>query len=101
MIIIYTVFSSKKEAQKIIGSLIDSRLIACGNCWPIESCYIWQGKKEKAREFAGFLKTTKKNYKKVEKFILQRHSYSVPCIVRLAPQSVNRSYLSYLSQNLK
>ena len=100
MIIIYTVFSSKKEAQKIVGALIDSRLIACGNCWPIESCYIWQGKKERAPEVAGFLKTAKKNYNKVERFILKNHSYSVPCIVRIAARG-NTSYLFYLSNSLK
>ena len=92
MTIVYTVFSNKREAQKIINTLIKDKLIACANFWPIESHYVWKGKKEEAREYACFIKTLKKNYKKVEKFILKNHSYDTPCILEIG---IKKSYAGY------
>lgn len=101
MIIVYTLFADKKEAEKIGRRLLENKLAACVNIWPVESCYWWGGKIAKAKEYACFIKTSKKNFSRVEKFIKKHHSYQVPCIVEIRPSSINKSYLSYLSQNIK
>lgn len=101
MIIIYTIFSNKKEATRIGRLLLENKLAACVNVWPVESNYWWQDKIAKAKEQACFIKTSKKNFSRVEKFIKKHHSYRVPCIVEIRPASTNKSYSSYLSHFLE
>ncbi len=99
MIFVYSVFSSKKEAVKITEALIKAKLAACVNLWSIDSIYRWQGKIEKAKECAAMIKTSKKNFKAMERFILQNHSYKVPCIIEIPSGRVNRSFEDYICQS--
>ncbi|MFH1359075.1 MAG: divalent cation tolerance protein CutA [archaeon] len=62
MILIYVTNPSKQEAEKVINHLIDKKLIACGNIFPITSCYLWKGEKENSNEFVCLLKTKNENW---------------------------------------
>lgn len=95
-IIIYATFPDFKTAQKIIDMLIKTELIACGNIFKIFSIYKWQGKIEKSPEYGVFIKTTKKNYKKVEEYIKNNHPYEVPEIISWAIDRGLKSYLTWL-----
>ena len=99
MIFIYSTFPNKKEAKRIGENLIKKKLAACINIFPIESIYFWQKRIVKDKEFAAIIKTKKKNFKKIEKFILENHPYEVPCILQIEIKKANKKYLKWLNKN--
>lgn len=101
MTFIYTTFPNKKEAEKIGEGLVKARLAACVNIWPIHSVYRWQGKIEKAREYAGLIKTGKKHFKAVEQFIRRHHGYEAPCIVALPITISTKEYNQWVINSVK
>jgi periplasmic divalent cation tolerance protein len=101
MIFIYSTFSNKEEADKIAEELIRQKLAACVNILPIDSLYFENGKIEKSKEVAAIIKTRKINFKRVEKFISEKHSYKIPCIVGIPIRKVNKKYFQWLKEILK
>jgi len=67
-------------------------LAVCVNILPIDSVYFWEGKFKKLKEAAVIIKTRKINFKRVKKFILQNHSYKIPCIVGISVRKSNKKY---------
>lgn len=101
MILIYSIFPNKEEAEKIAEELISRKLAACVNIFPINSVYFNEGKIEKSEEAAAFIKTRKVNFKKVEKFISKNHSYKIPCVIGISARKVNKKYFHWLKEALK
>ena len=100
MIFIYSTFPNKKEVKEIGEGLVKNKLVACVNIFPIESIYLWRNKIIKDKEFAAIIKTKKENFEKVEKFILENHSYDTPCIIEIPLGRITKKYLSWLGKNL-
>ena len=100
MIFIYSTFPNRKEAKRTGESLVKKKLAGCVNIFPIESVYAWKGKIAKGRETAVIIKTEKKNFKKIENFILKNHSYDTPCIIEIPLSRITKKYLSWLKNNL-
>ena len=100
MIFIYSTFSSKKEAKEIGKRLVRKKLAGCVNIFPIDSIYSWQRKIVRDKEFAAIIKTKKENFKKVEKFIQDHHSYDTPCILEISTGHVTKKYLKWLRKSI-
>ena len=82
-IIIYVTHESKKEADRINKYLLDRKLIACTNIFPIKSAYWWNGKVENSDEFVSILKTRIENWKAVRDEVEKIHPYDTPCIMKI------------------
>jgi periplasmic divalent cation tolerance protein len=95
MILVYITNPDKKTAQRVGKYLVEKRLCACVNIFPIESYYWWQGKIEKAKEWAVIAKTLEKNYDKIKKEIKRIHPYTVPCLLKINAEA-NKEYLNWL-----
>lgn len=80
MIVVYFTASTEKEAKKISEKLIEKKLAACANYFPIQSIYWWKGKVQKGKEVAVLLKTEEKNFEKIVKRIRELHSYDLPIV---------------------
>ena len=72
-----------KEAEKISRHLLEKRLIACSNMFPIKSMYWWNGKIVNGNEVVIIAKTNEKKFSKIEEEVKKLHSYKVPCISRI------------------
>jgi periplasmic divalent cation tolerance protein len=73
----------KKEAKKIVNTLLEKKLIACANITPCESIYWWEGKIETAHEYMVSAKTLNQKADKAINLISKIHSYEAPvCIVK-------------------
>lgn len=83
MILIYATCKNKQEAKTIARHLLEKKLIACANIFPIESLYLWKGKLEEAKENVLLLKTKNNNFKKIKKEIKKIHSYEIPVIIKI------------------
>lgn len=80
IVTLYVTFPDRKAAQRICRTLVEERLAACANIFPVGSVYRWKRKVEVASEVAAFLKTTRVLTKKVQRRIVELHPYEIPCI---------------------
>ena len=87
MVLIYITCKDKKEAKKISKYLLEKKLIACSNMFPIESMYWWKGKIEEANEVVILAKTLEKNYEKIKEEVKKIHSYEVPAILMIKAEA--------------
>jgi len=99
-IFVYVTVPNRKVAEKISSHLLEKRLVACLNAFPVRSMYRWKGKIEKASEIVLVLKTIEKNYSKVKKEIEKLHPYSVPCIAKIKVE-INSVYGKWIVSELK
>ena len=83
-IFIYITTKDEQEAQKISKHLLEKKLIACANFFPIKSMYSWKGKIQNENEFVLIVKTHDENYKKIEQEVKKIHSYKIPCITKIS-----------------
>lgn len=97
--IVYITASNMDEAKNIARVLVEEKLAACVNMFPITSVYNWNGIQED-NEIAMIVKTTSKNIKDLENRIKEIHSYEVPCLIY---QSINGSkeFLDWIKSNTK
>lgn len=100
-IMITTTFDNKDEANKIIDLLLNERLVSCCQLSNITSSYHWKGKIEKAEEYLLQMKSKKELYKKVEKMILDNHSYEIPQIVAYDIVDGYKGYLDWIKEETK
>ena len=80
MFSVYVTCKDKKEARKIAQALLQKKLIACANIFPVESYFLWHGKLDEASEVALLAKTTERKIDAIRELITHLHSYEVPVI---------------------
>ena len=99
MELIYIPCSSEQEAEKIAQQLLEKKLIACANIFPIRSMYWWEGKIAKENEVVLLCKTEKR-YEEVKRVVEEMHSYSIPCILKI-DSSVNSKYADWIHSSIR
>lgn len=95
IITLYVTHKNQEEADKVVNFLLEKRLIACANFFPVNSVYQWEGKIEHQTEVVSFLKTKEENFEIVRDEILKIHSYETPCILKINAE-VNESYGAWI-----
>jgi periplasmic divalent cation tolerance protein len=93
---------SEKEAVKIKGLLLDSRLAACVNIIKrVDSFFRWQGKMEDVSEVVLLAKTTRRKFKEIVRRVTEVHPYDVPEIIAVPIIDGNKPYLDWIDDSLK
>lgn len=99
-VFIYITNPTRAEARRVAHHLFKTKLIACANIYgPTESIYPWKGKMADEKEWVLIAKTLGKNFEKVRREVEKIHSYSVPCIVKIAVSS-NARYFKWLKKEM-
>lgn len=98
---IYITAKNEEEARKIGSSLVEEKLVACVNYFPISSIYRWKGKIEKAQETALIAKTRAELVDSVIARVKELHSYDVPCVVSWIIEKGNQNYLNWIEESTK
>ena len=98
--IIYTTHETQANAQNMADALLQKRLIACANIFPITSAYWWQNIVEKDGEFVAIFKTTNEKWPAASAEIERLHPYDVPCIMRLEVEA-NAAYEAWIAAEVK
>jgi periplasmic divalent cation tolerance protein len=96
----YITNPSKEEAKRIAKHLLDKRIIACANIFPIESMYWWDGKITEGSEYVLIAKTSTANSQALEDAVKSIHPYKVPCIIKL-PASANNLFSEWLKGEVR
>ena len=94
--LVMTTCGEKPEAETIAMRLVEERLAACVQMFPIESIYRWEGAVQHAQEWMLFCKIQAIDYAKVEAAIRAAHSYSNPEIVKIGIEHGAQAYLSWI-----
>jgi periplasmic divalent cation tolerance protein len=90
------VTAPEADADRIVGTLVEERLVACGNVLPGgRSTYVWKGMLCKDSEAVIFMETTAAALDETTTRLRALHPYEVPKIVVLAPSGVNDDYLAW------
>lgn len=95
---LYVTHESDLEAEKIIAVLLEKKLIACANVFPIQSYYSWKNKVKKETEVVSLLKTRPENLEKCIRIIKDIHPYETPCILQYQVEA-NEEYYHWLRQS--
>ncbi len=96
--IIYITAGNIDEAKNIGRRLVEERLAACVNIFPITSIYRWKENIEEANEFVILAKTRSEKVKDIEKRVKQLHSYEVPCVISFKINSGSEDYLNWIME---
>ena len=98
-ITVYTTAPDEKSAEEIAKQVVEAKLAACCNFWPVRTIYSWEGKMKDDTEHVIFIKTTKKKFKDLEKYIVKNHPYSMPAIVSLPWDDSHEPYKNRVEEN--
>lgn len=83
--LVYMTFPSREAALPVARHLVEAKLAACANLLsPMTSVYRWDGRIAEESEVVVIAKTSEDRMPLLRAAVLERHPYSVPCIVALA-----------------
>jgi periplasmic divalent cation tolerance protein len=96
---IYITHPSKEKAIEISDFLIQKKLIACANIYPINSVYRWQGVVQREDEWVSLVKTKEHLFDEIVKTVELLHPYEIPCIMK-TEHSANKDYEDWINNQL-
>jgi periplasmic divalent cation tolerance protein len=97
MHLIYITFPKKEEAIKIAQTLLQEKLIACGNIYEgITSIYEYEGKIEQNEEVTLICKTSDSSLDKAMERVKALHSYDCPCIISIKIEKGNKDFVKWV-----
>lgn len=95
MLLFYVTHPDEATAQRIADKLLQQKLIACANIFPITSAYWWQNAIQKEGEWVSLLKTQPQLADAVEQAVRAAHPYQTPCLLRMEVQA-NADYEDWI-----
>ncbi len=97
-----TTLDSREAADRLAALLVEARLAACAQVTgPVASTYRWQGRTERAVEWACTLKTTLARLPVLEARIRAEHPYQVPEIVAVPIVAGDPAYLAWIEDGVR
>ena len=91
----YSPCPNHEEAVRLAKVLLERKLIACANIFPITSVYEWEGKVVEDGEVVLIAKTSREGFPVLRQALEELHPYDVPCILELSGDA-NDSYTQWL-----
>ena len=99
--IVLTTCQDKQSAKQLLHSLLELKLVACGNIVSeVTSMYWWKGQIEESAEALVIIKTDAKHVSELEQKLHQIHGYEVPEFVVIDPKHVSAKYLAWINSSL-
>ena len=96
-IVVLTTLATPEEAVTLVQTLLERRLIACGNILPgVRSLYRWEGKVADEREVIVLMKTKAARLEALELAFGELHPYKVPELLALPVSAGLHKYLEWI-----
>lgn len=92
IVLLYVTHESEDKAKELALNLLNQKLVACANLWPMKSLYVWNDSLNQDNEVVLILKTTPDMWEKARDEVLRLHSYETPCVMRLDAQANTAFY---------
>jgi periplasmic divalent cation tolerance protein len=88
---------SPGEAEALLDSLLEERLVGCGNILPaVRSHYWWEGRVHRDEESLLLMETADELVPRLLERIPQLHSYEVPKVISLPVDGALPAYAAWL-----
>ena len=102
MLLVFTTFEREEDAARVVRTLVEERLIACGNLLPgARSLYRWKGAIADAREVVVLMKTRKQDWSALVSRLHELHPYETPECVAVRVAAGAPKYLAWLEAALE
>jgi len=99
--LVYVTVKDKDEGLFIAQKVVEKRLAACANLHPqIESIFNYQNQIQTQNEAVLIFKTTAQAYDKLEKFIVEIHSYDDPCVLKLPIEGGAADFMNWINNTV-
>lgn len=99
-LIVYTTLKNQKDADKISKILVNEKLAACVNYFPVNSVYKWKNRIEKVEEFMLMCKTTRSKFKMLKKRMKEIHPYELPEIIAIPVLYGDKKFLDWVTESV-
>ncbi len=100
MIFIYTTCESLEEAEILGELIINNKIAACVDFWPVSSRYNWNGVMKRVSQAMLVVTTFESKLEDVNEIISKNHSYSVPLIAGVDIRRMNSSYKEWMTEEI-
>ena len=98
---VYATASDEKEGMRIGRTVVEKKLAACVNMFPIRSIYWWKGSIEEGNEQALIFKTRSELVPALIKEIEKKSSYDTVCAVSYAMSGGSERYLEWVEDSTR
>ena len=96
--VVLTTVASAEEAERLVRTLLERRLIACGTLLPqARSWYRWNDAIADELEFVVLLKTSADRIESLERAFEELHSYKVPELLAVPVVAGLTKYLDWIA----
>jgi periplasmic divalent cation tolerance protein len=99
MRIFYVTLNTAEEARQISRVLLEQRLAVCTNWFPITCAYRWEERIVEEAETVLLIKT-QDGYRRAIEDVIHQHIAYTNFVGEIAPESVNDSFLKWLSSEV-
>lgn len=96
--IVLTTCANEDDSKVIINTLLEKKLAACIQIFPINSFYFWKGEVCNDSEICVLIKCNVCNYEKIEETIKHHHTYELPEIILLPITRGLPGYLNWIDE---
>lgn len=101
-LLVLTTAPDSRAAERLAKILVVKRLAACVTLQPgARSVYRWKEKLEWAKESTLLIKTTPKQFKRVQALLRKTHPYDLPEIIGIPVPCGSSEYLAWLKGSVK
>jgi periplasmic divalent cation tolerance protein len=91
-----TTFSKPETGDAIVSTLLEKKLAACIQAFPVKSSYTWKGSVCHDNETLLLIKTKSNLYADIEKIILSIHDYETPEIILVPILQGSPAYTAWI-----
>lgn len=100
--LVVTTLPDSDAAERLVRSLLDERLVACGNFFPgVRSLYRWEGKVADETEVLVLLKAHTAAIEQLFTRVAELHPYAVPELVELPVSGVSQAYCRWVMESTR
>jgi periplasmic divalent cation tolerance protein len=99
--IVQTTVGEEAEAETIAQSLLEKRLAACVQIFPITSHYVWKGALKKSGECVLAIKARREDFEAIREAIRALHSYELPEILATPVIAGDAAYFNWIGEQTK
>ena len=97
---VYITCPSKEKAEQIGRQLVEERLVACANIFPISSVYWWEAAIQSDAEWVALVKTSTDHWERLKVRVEELHPYDVPCIMKIEVEA-NAKYEAWIQSETR
>ena len=94
--IVISTCADKDAAKRIAKLLVEKRLAACVQMFPIESIYLWEGEICDDNEIVLFIKSKSALFDEITAAIKENHTYDVAEIIQIPITGGSLEYLNWM-----